>query len=162
MCRARGNIWAMNPTRHLTAITSVILLTSAGCAHRVKPYTTKQEQAKVETQQVELSGMQLAFADGKESGERDRMAGDPDNYRRHSPLYRPATEKAFADGYREGFRPPLATNGAVRGEGYSLGFDAGTRDRARSKPADPDAHAGEYKAELRPEFERGYLDAYGR
>ena len=144
----------------LHLIPAVLLL--AQCAHKVKPYTSQQEARRVEAREVEQTGEQLAFGDGKEAGRRDRSAGDPDNYRRHSPMYRPATEKAFADGYREGYQSIAAPGDPARDEGYQLGFDLGVKDRSRKKPSDPEAHAGEYDAKLRASFERGYADGYNR
>lgn len=150
----------MKPVRLLALISIVVCLSQ--CSHSVRPYSDKREQSRVEKRDVEQTEQQIIHDEGKQAGQSDRARGDPDNYRRHSPMYTPATEKAYADGYREGYNPTGAANEPVRDEGYDQGFDAGMKDRARKKASDPDAHIGEYDAKLRASFERGYLEGYNR
>ncbi|MBX7210050.1 MAG: hypothetical protein K1X78_17160 [Verrucomicrobiaceae bacterium] len=147
-------------------ITTAALLLSQ-CSHSVKPYSSKQEARRVEAREAETTMEQLVFKDGKEAGQADKASGGPDSYRRHSPLYTPHTERAFADGYREGYHAgdttaaaPNASTAAPRDEGYESGYDRGTRDRARRKAADPDAYVGDYDPQLRASFERGYADGF--
>ena len=78
------------------------------CAQSVRPYSDKREAARIDARETGQSIEQLAYEDGKQAGQADRALGDPDNYRRHSPMYTPATEKAYADGYRDGYNPPGA------------------------------------------------------
>ena len=82
-----------------------IAVSLSHCSHSVRPYSDKREEARVEKRDVEQTEQQIIYAEGKQAGQSDRARGDPDNYRRHSPMYTPATEKAYADGYREGYNP---------------------------------------------------------
>lgn len=134
----------------------------SNCSHSVRPYSDKREAARVEGREVMQSAGQLAFDEGRVDGQSDRSNGEPDNYRRHSPMYTPATEKAYADGYREGYQSSAAATEPERDGTYNQGFDYGMRDRARGKPSDPDAYVGEIGARSRASFARGYLDGYNR
>ena len=80
----------------------VLLLVSC---KSVRPYSEKREQQRVEQRDEVQTAAQVLFEEGKQAGQRDKALGDPNNYHRHSPLYTPATEAAFADGYREGYGP---------------------------------------------------------
>ena len=75
------------------------------CTQSVRPYSNKREAARVDAREEGQTIEQLAYEDGKQAGQADRALGDPDSYRRHSPMYTPATEKAYADGYRDGYNP---------------------------------------------------------
>ncbi len=144
----------------LLAVIPVTLVLSH-CANSVRPYSDKREQSRTEVRDVQQTAAQFAFEDGKQAGQTDRAHGDPDNYRRHSPMYAPATERAYADGYREGYGSASPAEPA-RDAVYNQGFDYGMRDRARQKPRDPEAHVGEYDAASRASFDQGYLDGYNR
>lgn len=73
------------------------------CSQSVRPYSEKREAARIEAREQGQSLDQLIYEEGRQAGQRDRTLSDPDSYRRHSPLFTPATEKAFADGYRDGY-----------------------------------------------------------
>ena len=90
-----------------------ICLCLSHCAQSVRPYSGKREAVRVEARDVEQTAGQIVFDEAKLAGQTDRSIGDPDNYRRHSPMYTPATEKAYADGYHEGYNPPGMTGGGA-------------------------------------------------
>ena len=145
--------------RHLFSFI-LLSLCLAHCAHSVKPYSDKREASRATAHEMVQTDEQFAFADGRQAGQRDVALGDRDSYRRHSPMYTPATENAYADGYHEGYGGTTAA--PVRDEGYQQGFDYGMRDRAGRKASDPDAHIGEYDPRLRASFERGYVDGFNK
>lgn len=90
----------MKPLALIALFFPALLLSSC---KSVRPYSDKREKQRVEQRDEAQTAAQAVFEDGKQAGQRDKSLGEPNNYHRHSPYYTPATEAAFADGYREGY-----------------------------------------------------------
>lgn len=140
-------------------LTSLCLLL-AHCSTSAPPYTTEREAWRADVREFERDLQQSTYRRGIEDGRMDFSNGESNNYRRHIARYDSQTEKAYADGYATGYMGGGIA--PVRDAAYNQGFDYGMRDRTRGKPADLDAHFGEYDARFRESFERGYLDGYNR
>lgn len=90
----------MKPSIFLALVSPALLISSC---KSVRPYSDKREQQRVEQRDEAQTAAQAIFEEGKQAGQRDKALGEPNNHHRHSPLYTPSTEAAFADGYREGY-----------------------------------------------------------
>jgi hypothetical protein len=143
----------MKLPRFLSSVLASIVLSS--CASAVKPYSSEQEAWRVDVREGQQSELRRLYEQGLHDGRFDAAEHQGP---RHV-AYVTAAEKAYGDGYREGYG---AAGEPVRDEAYNQGFDYGMRDRARKRPSDPEAHIGDYDARFRLSFERGYLDGYNR
>lgn len=140
----------------LSSVLASIVLSS--CAHSVKPYSAEQEKWRADVREGQQTELRRLYEQGLHDGRSDAAEHQGP---RHV-AYVTAAEKAYGDGYREGYGAAGTAGEPVRDEAYNQGFDYGMRDRARKKPSDPDAHIGDYDARFRSSFERGYLDGFNR
>lgn len=130
----------------------------SNCTQSVRPYSAEQEKQRTETREDRQTDLRRVYQQGLDDGRSDAAEHQGP---RHV-AYVTAAEKAYGDGYRDGYSAAANANEPVRDAAYNQGFDYGMRDRARKKPSDPDAYIGEYDSRFRASFERGYLDGYNR
>ena len=100
-----------------------------------------------------------AYENGKADGAADAARGDIKNHKAHSERFTPSTERAYQEGYMEGFGkggPGLVT--AEQQAAHDAGYAAGLKDRRRGRGSDPDQYKGTYNAKLESWFVDGYYE----
>lgn len=148
------------------------------------PYSDSREQYRSQMREQDRSLYGGAYERGRGQGWNDARGGYPRDPRRGMQGLAQGHATAYQNGYLEGYalagqpaadgatQPPPYSPPPYPGSGqpappppandpaYSQGYDYGMRDRAASRPRDPDAHVGRYDPRHRRSFERGYMDAY--
>ncbi len=104
-----------------------------------------------------------AFEDGSADGSADAGRGAANDYTSHRGRFNSHTEKAYREGYGQGFARSAAGGHeskltAAQQATRDAGFAAGVRDRRMNRGADPDSHAGTYDAKLSSWFLDGYQE----
>ncbi len=152
-----------------------------------RPYSQQQSAYQSNVRAYDQGLIQRTYEEGIRSGQIDQRGRQTPDHRRYAGRYNASTEKAFADGYQQGFynnqspyqqpgRPtqpgygsntpppypsaPSQPTAADSTKMYNQGYDYGMRDRAARHPRDPSAHTGSLDPWSRQSFEKGYLDAF--
>lgn len=125
------------------------------------PYSPEREAFRISQHERADAVLRATFERGVEDGRLDASQGRPPDPGSRAAAYPdPASRKAYADGYRQGFSPPPNSSPPPSSAAYSQGYDFGLRDRLAGRPSDPDAHTATADPVFKAAFIQGYMDAF--